>query len=559
MSMETCIPAERIQWLTDFEARHGRPLRVLHVGNIANNAYLNAKFLRSVGVDAHVLSQDYFHIMACPEWEEIEITEPYGDDNAPSFSPTDVKTYRRPRWFIQASLQESVQLIRDNFVRSAIFSRDYLQQNSTEKIQEVFDHVQRLPGIVNDLLEEHRRRTRLSARMRVAARHAIQAVRQNPQFQAIFRYSGLRWLRSSLMYETIKTPGASVLQAPIPVQSVVSGALDAVSAHRDRAMCVVADFAAAFPDRRDKLTEEDVQPYLGSADLFRLAFEPYDIIQCYSTHPIFGYLAGNKPYVGYEHGTLRTFTMEDSPLHRLTALGYRKADHVFITNGDCLDYAKRLGITNYSPMIHLVDVEQHRQDHGIRPKEMKGRLNADVLLFCPLRHDWMIKGTDIYLRALPLIQARMSGRIVLVLVRWGSELEASRALIAELGCVDSVVWTPPLSRITLIKMMQAADVVLDQIALPHFGATAPQALAAGTPVISSYKPESTSWIVNEPAPILPAFSAEEVAQAVMLALTPEWRAKFDRRARHWVDVEHHQNRVVSEHLRVYRDILERRR
>jgi glycosyltransferase involved in cell wall biosynthesis len=619
MSAKTCIPAERLRWLTDFEARHGRPLRVLHVGNIANNAYLNAKFLRNIGVDAHVLSQDYFHVMACPEWEEIEITEPYGNDNAPSFSPIDVKTYRRPRWFIQDSLQNSVEIIHNNLIRSAIFAQDetsaaatlasiedlrraidsYVGQSSqvvselaakvetalqyakhatdihqshTQKIQEVVDQVQRLPSIISELLEEHRRRASPSARIWAAARRAFEVARGN-QLQARYRHSVRRVFGRTIdpsivdsiavergpTDEAMNTMRSSVLQQPILAHAVHSDepGVYAASGRLGRAMRAVADFASAFPGRLDKLSKEEVQPYLEIAELFRLAFEPYDIIQCYATHPIFGYLAGNKPYIAYEHGTLRTFTMENSPLHRLTALGYRRADHVFITNGDCLEYAKRLGITNYSPMIHPVDVEQHRQDHGIGTSEMKRRLNADVLLFCPLRHDWAIKGTDIHIKALPIIRARVPGRIVLVLIRWGNELEASRALVAELGCTDAVVWTPPLSRITLIKVMQAADVVLDQIALPHFGATAPQALAAGTPVISSYKPESTSWIVNQPAPILPAFTAEQVAQAVSVALNPEWRAEFKHRARCWVDEDHHQNRLVGEHLRVYQEILER--
>ena len=62
---------EQIDWLRDFEARNGRKLRVLHVGNVNNNAYLAAKFLRRVGVNADVLCPNYYHIMATPEWEEL--------------------------------------------------------------------------------------------------------------------------------------------------------------------------------------------------------------------------------------------------------------------------------------------------------------------------------------------------------------------------------------------------------------------------------------------------------------------------------------------------------
>ncbi len=79
MTEQNFVPAadsdlrESLEWLRSFQKKHGRALRVLHVGNIADNAYINAKFLRSVGVDAHVLCCDYYHIMATPEWEDVEL------------------------------------------------------------------------------------------------------------------------------------------------------------------------------------------------------------------------------------------------------------------------------------------------------------------------------------------------------------------------------------------------------------------------------------------------------------------------------------------------------
>ena len=46
----------------------GAVVRILHVGNIANNAYNNAKFLRRKGVEADVLCYDYTHVMANELW-----------------------------------------------------------------------------------------------------------------------------------------------------------------------------------------------------------------------------------------------------------------------------------------------------------------------------------------------------------------------------------------------------------------------------------------------------------------------------------------------------------
>ena len=56
-------------WIVAFEERNSRRPRVLHIGNIANNAYLNASILNAAGVDCDVLCYDYYHVMACPEWE----------------------------------------------------------------------------------------------------------------------------------------------------------------------------------------------------------------------------------------------------------------------------------------------------------------------------------------------------------------------------------------------------------------------------------------------------------------------------------------------------------
>ncbi len=69
-----------------------RPLRVLHIGNIANNAYLAAKAERRVGIEAYVLSPGYHHVMGFPGWEEaclsLEEVDHYGGNVRPQFTPS---------------------------------------------------------------------------------------------------------------------------------------------------------------------------------------------------------------------------------------------------------------------------------------------------------------------------------------------------------------------------------------------------------------------------------------------------------------------------------------
>lgn len=528
--------ADLCDWPKAFERLNGRKLRVLHVGNIANNAYLAAKFLRSAGVDADVLSYDYYHVMGTPEWEELSVTHDYGDDFKPMFSSEDLGTYERPRWFVSGPLDLCV---------------SYLLERHSERPTQIDLLWSQLRGVQQGKIAEavvgFRRNWRAALFMlpyRVARRVAKMIHRRLTAWgfqstsQSFYRFALKSGRRMIGFLVTASTKGQERENA--------------------RFRELIREFGVLFPDRPDQLTRADLAAYLHKIKPLEKLFGQYDVVQAYATDPILPLVCGKKPFVAFEHGTLRDFIRADDPLHRLTALAYRKADHVFVTNGDCQEHAKWLGCENATPMLHPIDVDQHRRRDEAGIAALREHYGADVLLFSPIRHDWSVKGVDVHIRALPKIRERVRGRVILVLAPWGLQIEGSRRLIKALDCERSVAWLErPLSRPELIKYMQAADVVLDQMTLPHFGATAPQSLAAGTPVIMSYKPESTAWIVSEPAPILPAFAPDEVANAVAVALDPAWRADFKERARSWVDLHHHHNRVVHDHLTVYRQILEK--
>ncbi|MBV9248064.1 MAG: hypothetical protein JO227_02300, partial [Acetobacteraceae bacterium] len=54
-------------------APRGSALRpaILHVGNVAENAYVNAKLLQNAGYDNFVLSNDLYHFASWPEWDDL--------------------------------------------------------------------------------------------------------------------------------------------------------------------------------------------------------------------------------------------------------------------------------------------------------------------------------------------------------------------------------------------------------------------------------------------------------------------------------------------------------
>jgi len=79
--------------------------KILHVGNILNNGYINCKYLRRRGIEADSLNVDYKHVQGQPEWEDVYIDEPVAEWNQ-DWSKVDLGGYKRPEWFYDVSLQE---------------------------------------------------------------------------------------------------------------------------------------------------------------------------------------------------------------------------------------------------------------------------------------------------------------------------------------------------------------------------------------------------------------------------------------------------------------------
>jgi glycosyltransferase involved in cell wall biosynthesis len=78
---------------------------VLHIGNIANNAYTNAKIQRRHGIEADVACHDAYDAMGSPEWEDADFDGDPGDLLFPDWWAVDLHGYERPRWFAQGRVR----------------------------------------------------------------------------------------------------------------------------------------------------------------------------------------------------------------------------------------------------------------------------------------------------------------------------------------------------------------------------------------------------------------------------------------------------------------------
>ena len=450
-------------------------MRVLHVGNVANNGYLNAKLLNAAGIECDVLAYAHYHSMGCPEWEDSDFAGGPVDESRPDWGSVDLRGFRRPRWFAHGPIGDAVA---------------YLEARRSGSARE--------PLLWRWL---NFRRELITAQ----------------------RWAWLRERRQS---------------------------------SRAPATAVAADRSASDGDAYTRHRGFDLAP------MTRL-FRHYDVVHAYGAEPILPLLCGTHPYVAFEHGTIRSLPFEDSVEGRLTAQAYREADAVLITNADNQAAAERLGIVRYRFVPHPVNeiVPDAGAVASLRD-ELKQRLNADFLLFHPSRQHWgpernphLEKGNDRLVDGLHVFLGERP-RAAAVFVKWGQRQAETRALLADRGIADRILWIDPVPGPALARYMAASDVVADQFFLGAFGAITPRALFLGTPPLLHLDADAHRWCFPEPPPVLNASHPREIAAVLTRAFDDVARlSDLGRRGREWY-ARYHSTEVVRQTLaETYRAVV----
>ena len=478
-------------WLDRFRERNGRSPTALHIGNIANAAYLNARMLNEAGIDCDVLCYEYYHILGCPEWESA-VFDPNGvDPDRPLWPRIDLHGFERPRWFAQGSLGSCI---------------DYLIARRTKSE------------------------------------------------------------RADVLWRQLEREQAD------PEQPEASSANSGESNYSSAAIeSRIGDLAAAFrsdfPLRPDQLSAEELAgTFFFSAQYFgrlRHLCSLYDVVIGYSTDGIVPLAVGKRPYIAYEHGTIRALPFEDNTDGRLCALTYSRADLSFITNCDTVIAAGKLQLEDYRFVPHPIN--EHvvaAPEPGSLRQQLCRDLGADFLVFHPSRQHWEAqrhpsweKGNDIFLKGFARFVRTVRPRAAAILVDWGKTVAESRALIKELGIADHVLWIPPQNAAGMAAYIKASDVLADQFFLGAWGSTMPRALYLGTPAIIYVNESIHRWCFSEMPPIVNADSSDTVHAGLCRLADEGYRRELGAAGRAWYD-QHHSNKIIIEGFsRAIRDVL----
>ncbi len=314
---------------------------------------------------------------------------------------------------------------------------------------------------------------------------------------------------------------------------------------------LVKKFKDLWPKRKDQLTIKDIIPYISHVRIFKHIFARYDLIQCYSTNAIVALLANKRPYIAFEHGTIRDLPFTNSPEGRLTALSYRLANLVFITNNDNILAAKKLGIKNFVAIPHPIDdFWFNKLSKTIKKK------NKKKIIFCPSRHDWQIKGLDLFIKAISETAKNTKIPFEVVFIRWGKEWRKSQKLIKKLNISQYVHWEYLLTKRQLIQKMLEADIILDQTILSCMGAISPEGLRAGKPVLLSYNHNINKWAYPTPPPLIKIHSVTDASNALIDLLNHPRRIKIiGQKSILWFNKYHSKKVICKIEIQAYNQLL----
>ncbi|MDQ7824718.1 MAG: glycosyltransferase [Candidatus Eremiobacteraeota bacterium] len=541
------------EWAHDFEKRHGRKPAILHIGNIANNAYINSKMLNKAGLDCDVLCYDYYHIMGCPEWEDADFTGKVANQFNPDWGSIDLRGYERPRWFAQGPLRYAINYLlarrRKNKLK-AQFWWHVLGAHTRHK-----GAVTSLFTLFFGFLGALRKARALNGGLRSryfplgACLFYLLAAVISPFFFVYYALLSLVVIPLKCYRKLFRPRNASV-------QEVRKHPSD------ERMEELINAFSSCFPGRQDRLSNSDLEGYWNLLPLWKELFKHYDLIQGYATDGIYPLLTGNA-YIAYEHGTIRHIPFQNDTQGRLCALTYRIANKVCITNADNIEAAKKLALASYRFIPHPVNEDFLEEDaETSRLRDMLHR-ESDFVVFHPSRQHWSSerhpsweKGNDIFIEGFARFVKEVNPRASTLLVNWGKMIEESKRLIESLGITSRVTWIEPLPNRSMVRHIKATDALADQFFLGAFGSTMPKALACGRPALLALNEDLHRWCFSEMPPVVNAWTPQEVFEGLRrLYQDKEWTAGIIEKGLGWYARYHSEKVIVTTLTEIYREVI----
>ncbi len=520
-------------YIQGFVAENGRAPRILHIGNICNNAYQISKMLNEQGADCDVLSVEYYHIMASPEWDDADFSGDIINQNFPSWHKVDLHGFERPEWFCASSQRLGVKYLLAK------------RRGDAKK--------------ANALLKKMERYRRyLSFKAGAKSEHFLSKCEKMCD---MIRVSfSLAFKNPRLLSLKIKKNQGKISEKETAEMYALEGITEIVAR-------VKKDAETLFPEWGENF-EGILADRACDAVMYQELFAQYDFVHAYSGDPIWPYLAGNTPYIAYENGTLRYLPVQNDEEARLLMLAYARANAMMLTNTDCYDSAKYISKIAKTPMIfalHGLDVQRmaEKMQKANENNDFDARfgVSSDIpLFFCPSRHTWdeglsvYLKGEDKALRAAMRL-AEEGHDFRLVMTEWGEATHSIKEMIEKSKQLARLTtWIKPIDKMELHKAFTHVDAVLDQFYWKVFGAITFEVLCANTPLIASAVQEKRMQAYfGANLPYYACEDEEDIYKAMKEVVSLPQKAKEKSEGgRDWILKYHSDEKIVAKCYEAYK-------
>ncbi len=527
-----------------------KDIRVLHMGNIANNGYMFCRELRKSGYQSDCFVPDYYHVNGCPEWEEATFNAGGLDAFAPAWHKAKVKGFKRPKWFAQGPRY--------------IVYRYLIYKNNKNYVRAfLFWH---LMCFYRKIISKGR------------VNHLMSMVWHYPLVQKIFTLLNLNGqipvTPSSTFKEIKRTVPSDNLQRALRSNSSVWNDIWIVPKEKGEYSDTgeELDGSSLTLEEVDPNSEyvppllEAVEAYNGEQELLKRLFAHYDLIIGYATDGIYPLMMG-KPYIAFEHGTIRRLPFKRCVQGVLTKVTYQNANKVFITNCDNIIAAKRLDLKNYTfcphPVTETISPKVEKKSVNLR-KLLETRRNANFIIFHPARQHWNSqfrdtdwdKANDRLFRGFAKFVRNVNPKALLVCVESGAMVEKSKQLIKTLGCSGNVLWVKAKPHLEFMSWILASDCVADQFDGVTFGGIPPKAMLCKKPIITYIESEVHDWCFMQQPPIYSANSPRLVFENLKYIYeNPEEGKKKGLLGHEWYMKEYSSKRLVHTYDEAVKEIF----
>ena len=540
--------------------------RVLILGNIANNGFLNGQILRQAGIQALVWAGDDPYIMSHPTWElgDFEVNS---DSNhfALDYAGLGIEPAKFP-WFFSGPMDLATQYFISLF------------EGKTEDAFNLFcasDFLMRerhrhedWSSYINDILYSgDKPRSQFLEQCGNSYLEKFPGSNLEHEISALCHSLGSK---NKETYGLTFSADWSDLYFERSVPDLQFWSHKYLSSF-PRESCKL-DFVSAAESYDQinfgDLAQMDLNFWSGFPDRWRKIFENCVAIIATATYGAIPMLNGVTNYTCYEHGTIRDLPFLGDGQARLLLLTYSEAAHIFSTNADVYEQALYLCSGRSDKITRLPHAFDERVSLGFQVKDepfySKARLGKlfkrnpngiesvteNRKIFAPARHDWSDKGNDIILQAIKKFQS-IGANFELVFVKWGRDVERSKAFLEEHKIAEKVRWIEPCSKLKLRKHIAESFVVLDQFNWSAFGTVTLEALSIGVPVITRINEQHMLDYFGEIPPVLNASESSEIASILKSIIEDEsYRNEVGRASMRWIQKYHSANRFLELQLPV---------